>query len=174
MRLNAQTVFFTLTAFVGVVVLCAIFFMTGYTAGQKVGLEGAKQRLAGYLPDSISSVTTFDGTVKEVRDNTLVVTVGAVSANPLDPQGPGEREVIVSASTVMLEKSPKTSAQINEEESAYQLAVSQSKSATAPLPYALTPLTLPEMKAGDRVRVNANENIYFATSFTATEVQRLR
>ncbi len=174
MRLNAQTTFLTLTGLAGAVVLSVIFFMTGYTVGQHAGLDSAKQRLVGYLPESVSSVTTLDGMVKEVRDGALIVATGSVSANPLDPQGPTEREVVVDASTKLSEKSPKTSAQMGEEESVYQLAVSQGKSAVAPLPYTLAPLTVVDMKAGDRVRVSANENIYFATSFTATEVQRLR
>jgi len=174
MKLNAQTTFLTLVGIAGAIVLATVFFITGYTVGQKAGYDSAKARLAGYLPQSTSSATTMDGTVKEVRDGVLVITTGSVSANPLDDNGPSEREVTVNASTKLSENSPKTSKQIKADEVAYHEAINKDQAATPPTPYALTSITLPDLKVGDRVRVSASDNIYYSSSFIATEVQRLK
>ena len=174
MKLNAQTTFLTLVGLAGAIVLATVFFITGYTVGQKAGYDSAKARLAGYLPQSTSSVTTVDGTVKEVRDGVLVITTGSVSANPLDENGPGQREVSINASTKISENSPKTSKQMKADEVVYHEAVNKGQVAPPPTPYALTSITLSDLKVGDRVRVSASVNIYYASSFIATTIERLK
>ncbi len=133
MKLKPQTAFLTLVAIAGAIVLSTVFFITGYAVGEKAGFEGVKERLVGYLPTSTNSAKSLDGTVKEVRDGTLVMTTGTVSANPLDAQGPSERSIKVNASTKISESTPKTSVQMKAEQDAYHEAVSKGQLQHLPL-----------------------------------------
>ncbi len=174
MKFNPQNIFLTLVGIVCVLVLGLAFFAAGYQSGRVVGSSEVKQAVADYLPPSTQTATSLDGTVVSVGEGRMIVRVGSVSLNPLDPKGPAQRTVLVDSSTQMEEIASKTSAQLSKERQEYQQAVDGGKAANPPAPYTTKKLTVKDFSEGDRVRVSANSDIYFAESFTATEIQRLK
>ncbi len=178
---SSQTTFLLLVGVIALMVFSVTLFSVGFLAGQTIGAKRAvataQQKLESILPSAPAEVYSLSGTVKEVKENTVVIKSSPLSSNPFDDQGPKERAVKVGGTTVLQELHFKTAAQIQQDNAAYQAAMDAANKSgaelpTAPLPYRLTSLTLGDLVPGDLLVVNAKDNIRMSTEFEASEINR--
>lgn len=164
----------------------AVGFVAGYGAGRvstgtpinplapgaggyQAGYDAARKKLAesGLFPPVPTELRSLAGTIVEIKDSTLTLSVDLRSPNPLEEiEAPKERRVTVTKSTKISRRVAKTPEELREEFAARDPGTPT----PPPSPFKLVELKLEEIKAGDAVVVAAAKNILSETSFEATEI----
>jgi hypothetical protein len=142
-----------------------------YASGYTAGMDAAKKKLAlsGMFP-SITETKTVTGTVKSIGDNQFVITVGRISPNPLDEQGPSERTVKVNGETQITKKIPLTPDEQNAAQKAFQESIAAGKPIEPPSPFKNESATIADITIGMNVTVTAADNIKDAATIVASAI----
>ncbi len=131
---------------------------------------------------SQEKVTSVGGTIKNISGNVITIETPK-SANPFEDT-PTVREITVTSATSIVKREPKDPKEFQQEMDAFQklLQKTVSTSATAttstkpvvaqtpPLPFTEITLALSDLKAGDTITVESNQNIKTATSFEVVKI----
>lgn len=162
----------------------AVGFVAGYGAGRvstgtpinplapgaggyQAGYDAARKKLAesGLFPPAPTELRSLTGTVTEIKNSTITLSVDLRSLNPLEEiDAPKERRVTVTEDTKISRRVVKTPEELREEFAAREPGT------PPPSPFKRIELKLEDLKAGDIVAVSADKNILSETSFEATEI----
>jgi len=174
-------------------VFILVFFVASFVLGYLLGLGGSAQVLVDkyeaeisklqnqiekakkFFP-SVSEIRTLSGAIQEIKNNTIFLKSGA-SSNPFE-ELPQVREVVVTENTKIIKQKPKDSKLLQEEMADYQKALEEAQKEpsattvfpTPPMPFAEEEITIADLKVGDQITVEANENIKTKTRFEASRI----
>jgi hypothetical protein len=178
----------------GIIVGLVIGALAGYGAGRvsvgspgsplspkkgsyEEGYEAAKKKLAesGLFPVQNTETRTLSGTVKEVRSDSLVLSVELRSTNPLEElDAPKERVVAIGTDTKIISRKQKLPEKFQEEVNRFQKALSSLETGAVPPsppePFETVELALKDIVTGMTVSVTADVNILTLAEFTAKEI----
>lgn len=156
---------FRTTAFIGVLLACAAIAFAGWQFGYKAGISARTSGLFA-LPGDIR---VLSGTVVAVGESSLSVRPFSSSGDSAKPVN-----VLVGESTVIEALTYKQPETMRKEQAAFDEALKRMVPGTPPPippePFAREKLALKEIKAGDRVVINAEENILGKTEFIASRI----
>jgi len=126
------------------------------------------------LPEEPAQLLVISGIIDEISGDALIVSADEVIINPLAPPGPETRTVILSTDTKIIGRTDKPPEDIVREEEEFIRAQEANLEAAIepPLPYTETEIEQSELLVGDRVIVEAAEDIKFATEIQATRIVR--
>ena len=144
-----------------------------YANGYAAGANDIAKKItdSGMLPPILSTINTVSGTVKSVNGNGFVMTTLPLSRNPLDTQGPSERQVLISDQTKIIEKVLLTPAARDAAIIAFQKNTKAGKP-TAPVdPYTDQQATIGDIKTGTTVTVTAADNIKDVATINAMQIE---
>jgi len=143
-----------------------------YATGYAAGMNAAKKKLvdAGLIPPTPASITIISGVVKSVDADRFVINAGKVSPNPLDPQGPTDRTIMVTADTKITAHIPMTIEENTAAMKAFQDSLKAGKPIAPPAPYTEKTVTLSDLKIGMNVTVTAAADIRTSAAITATAI----
>ena len=174
-------------------VFILVFFVAGFILGYLLGLGGRVQVLVDkyeaeiatlqsqiekakkFFP-SVSEIRALSGAIQEIKNNTIFLKSGA-SSNPFE-ELPSVREVVVTDNTKIIKQEPKDPKLLQKEMTDYQKTFEEAQKEpsattifpTPPMPFVEEEITIAELKVGDQITVEANENIKTATRFEATRI----
>ena len=143
-----------------------------YDSGYAAGMAAARKKLAAsnLIPPSPATVTSISGTVKSVDTDRFVITSFPVSMNPLDPQGPAERTIVVNGQTQLTEHIPMTPDEQAAAMKLFQDDMRAGKPGTPPATFTEKKATLDDLKISMTVTVTAASDIKTADTINATQV----
>jgi hypothetical protein len=134
--------------------------------------EAQMERVRSIVP-SVSEAFFISGTVKDVRDASIILGDLALSGDPLSDL-PSEMEVTVGADTVILKRVYKDLAVFQEEFTDYQRRLNRAAPGSAPIEapasYIETEATIADLEEGLRVEVHSKTNIKNETRFEASKI----
>ena len=140
--------------------------VTTSDAALRAQIERAKQ----FFPQ-ISDVRAISGTVTEIRGNLLVLKADPLM-NPFD-EAPETRIVMITDATTIIKQISKDPDKFQRELEAYQSKLTETPSedfTPLPSPFTEETLLLSDIAVGNRVSVEAAENIKTAEQFTAVRI----
>jgi hypothetical protein len=142
-----------------------------YAIGYATAMNDARNKLAqsGLFP-AISEIKNISGTVKSIGNNQFVMTVGRISPNPLDPQGPSERTIKITDQTKITKQVPLTSDEQAAAMKIFQDNMKANKPTSPPPSYNNEPATLSDIAVGMTVTVTAASDIKLATTIVAMTI----
>ncbi len=148
-----QTLFLLLISLASLMVFSVMLLSVGYYAGQVNAYSIARQKINSVFPSSNQPMVSLSGTVAGVDNGVLELDADPVSSNPLDPVAPKRRSVTIDGNTVMREL----------------VFGSDPNGGTT---YTQQALVAGDLAVGDRVVVNAADDIRMSGEFVATHVSR--
>lgn len=154
---------------VRIIVGVLIAFVVGYAAGyvpEKQKNDDLRARVGKVFP-GMSEMKEFGATIKEVRANSIIVTVPP-SPSPLD-EYPLEREVAVTGATKIILRTPLAPSAFQKIFTEF-MAKSPSPTSTPPSPFIESTLAFKDLKAGDGITIKTASDVKFASSFEAKEI----
>ncbi len=175
-----------LAIFVSIALTLAFFyigFVAGYSNGVSDGVVSgwlsAKEAVdtTGLFPviaPEQQNAIAITATVESVSEGGFMVNADNLNPNPLDMSTPAKRNVAITADTKLVKRVEKSAAEQQKDFEAFQQALSnitaESGFPVPPITYTETPASLNDFKAGDRIAIEAAENIWSAASFTASKI----
>ncbi len=169
-----------LAIFVSIALAIAFFyvgFTVGYANGVSNGWLAAKKVVeeSGIFPDfgeEEMETTNISGEVDSIEGNTIIMKAENLTLNPLDPATPAERAITVNEDTVFVKRTEKPAEQFIAELDAYDAAIeAEAPGAIAiPLPYDEEVIQFEEIEPGDEIIAEAESNIRWEKSFTASKI----
>ena len=154
-----------------------ISLAVGLGLGFYIGYKNASLKFTSQIEKikmlfpSSPDTRSISGTVKSVSGNVVTLETTA-SPNPFE-ELPTVRQVTVGSGTKIIKQVTKDPAEFQKEVTAWQKSSTDPKSGTIttlPLPFAETELKVSQLKSGDRVSVEASNNIKTQVSFEATKI----
>jgi hypothetical protein len=138
-------------------------------------LQSQIERAKKFFPSS-PEIRVLSGAIQEIKNNTIFLKSGA-SLNPFE-ELPEVREVIVTENTKIIRQKPKDSELLQKETADYQKAFEKAQKEssattifpTPPMPFTEEEIKIADLKVGDQITVEANENIKTKTSFEASRI----
>lgn len=113
----------------------------------------------------LNDVRALSGTISKISGNAITIE-NAQIGSPLE-KTPPTRTVIITTQTKIVRQELKDIILVQKEGAEYQKAPAGK---APPSPFVEIPITLSDLKIGDQIIVQANENIKAAEQFTATAV----
>lgn len=137
------------------------------------GYNHARGLLAksGLVPPTSGKVVSINGTVTSVSDSKLTMKVlGRVVMNPLDPQGPEERTIVVDDKTAIVTNTPFTNEENEAAMKKFQDEMKAGKPATPPQLFKEEAKKISDIKADSQITVFAEDDISVASTIKATKI----
>lgn len=150
---------------IGVLVAFVIGYAVGYTP-EKQKNDDLRAKVSKILP-GIPEMREFGATIKEVRANSIIVTIPP-SPSPLD-EYPLEREVAVTDATKIILNTPLDPMAFQKVFSEF-MSKSPSPTSTPPSPFTESKLTFKDLKVGDGITIKTANDVKFASSFEAETI----
>jgi hypothetical protein len=144
-----------------------------YDSGFAAGTAAAQKKLenSGIIPKSPATVMSVSGTVKSVDTDRFVIAANPVSMNPLEPQGPTERTIVINDKTQITGRAQMPPDDFAAAMKTFQDSMkSGTKAVVPPSPYTEKPATINDIKIGMMVTVTAASDIKTADTINATQV----
>ena len=142
---------------------------SAYQDGYQAGREAARITIAqsGLVPPSPAEVRSVSGTVVSIDGNRIVISgAGKISPNPLDPQGPDQRTIIVTDKTAVRAVVPLTPSEYSAAIDKYN----RTKQGLPPNPYDQKDVAFGDIKLTMTITVAAASDISQATEITADTI----
>lgn len=134
--------------------------------------------VAPFTPPALPAnmeIRSVSGTLKEIKGNILVIESPSFN----DPTKMSSYSVTITNETKLTRQKQKTAQELQKEFDAFQKAMQSpgqkpgqppSAAMIPPMPFTEVSATLKDLKVGDRVTAEANENIRSRTSFDAVKI----
>ena len=120
-------------------------------------------------PEEIFSVS---GEIKEVKDKILTLETTFYPVNPLEESKTEIKTVEITEATELVKQVQKSPEELEIEEEAFRETMEENPEAeiSSPLPYEEFTISFSDLKVGDKITVEAEENIKEKTEFTAKKI----
>lgn len=153
----------------------------GYDKGYKDGWEAARKAVEEtglFLPEP-EEIFVLSGEIAKIENGILVVKADSLTMSPLDKEGPSERRVKVISNTRLTKLVAKSEEERLAEEEAFEKVFAEGiesmeggvEPLLPPSPYKEEKINLSDLKTGERITVEAGENIKDKEEFEALTVR---
>jgi hypothetical protein len=174
---NIQIVVIALIAFVIICFIVGLNRMSynrGYLEGQKQTEAKYQEKIAEIFPPMPEPEEIFSvfGTIDEIKDKTIVLKAESVVSNPFEEVKAETKRIQVNDNTEFVKEVEKTPEEIQKEEELFAKALEENieTDIMPPMPFKEVSISFPELKEGDRINVEAEENIKDKVEFLAKKV----
>lgn len=174
---NVQIIIIVLVAlviFCFIVGLNGVSYNRGYSDGQEEAEARYQKKIAEIFPSMPEPEEIFSvfGTIDEIEDKTIVLKIELDISNPFEEPKIETKRIQINDNTEFVKEVEKTSEELRREEELFVKALEENieTDIVSPMPFKEVSLSFSELKKGDRIEVEAEENIKNKVEFFAKKI----
>lgn len=174
---NIQIITITLVIFVIIclmISLSKLSYNKGYLEGQRETEATYQEKIAEMFPSlpEPEEIFSVSGIIDEIKDKVIVLKVESVVSNPFEKPKTETKRIQVNDNTEFVKEVEKTPEEIQRDEEQFSKALKENPETDImhPMPFKEVSIFFSELKKGDRINIEAEENIKNKIEFSAKKI----
>lgn len=159
---------------IGIIVSYSIGFNSGLKQGEQKIEEKYQTKIEEIFPSEIEPEEIFSiwGEIQEVKENGLIVKAIFRSANPFEEEKTELKTVNFAENTLIVKQVEKSPQEMTTEEKAFEKAIRENPDSNIFPPefFNEVSISFSDLKIGNNIGVESEENIKGKTEFTANKI----